>query len=106
MSPSVSGNAWGQPDGASDVDFNVNPVIGGPTVHPFLWEHGKMLDLVAGAPPGMFGGTFGIAAWLNDSEVALTLIVLDDTTFNVTGNICGLLATLAGVVAVIVTVPV
>ena len=47
-----------------------------------------------------------LTAWVNVSEVALVLMVFDDTTFNVTGNICGLLATVAGVVAVIVTVPV
>src|SRR5271169_6570710 len=53
-------NQNGQIAGTSDVDFNVNPVTGGPTVHPFLWEHGKMLDLVTDAAPGVFGGTYGI----------------------------------------------
>jgi hypothetical protein len=64
-------NQKGQIAGSSDVDFNVNPVTGGPTVHPFLWENAEMLDLVAGAPPGMFGGTFGIATWLNDKGQVL-----------------------------------
>lgn len=76
-------NREGQVAGASDVDFNVNPVTGGPTVHPFLWEHGKMLDLVAGAPPGMFGGTFGMAAWLNErGQVLGTMNLTGDTTWH------------------------
>jgi uncharacterized membrane protein len=76
-------NQKGQVAGASDVDFNVNPVTGGPTVHPFLWEHGRMIDLVAGAPPGMFGGTYGIAAWLNERGQALgTMNLTGDTTWH------------------------
>ena len=51
------------------------------------------------------GGT-PLAAWVNVIELELTLIVFDETTFNVTGKVCGLLATLAGVVEVMVTVPV
>jgi probable HAF family extracellular repeat protein len=76
-------NQRGQVAGASDVDFSVNPVTGGPTVHPFLWEHGKMIDLVAGAPAGMFGGTFGIAAWLNErGQVLGTMNLTGDTTWH------------------------
>lgn len=76
-------NQKGQVAGASDVDFSVSPVTGGPTVHPFLWEHGKMLDLIAGAPPGMFGGTFGIAAWLNErGQVVGTMNLTGDTTWH------------------------
>ena len=76
-------NQKGQVAGTSDVDFNVNPVTGGPTVHPFLWEHGKMLDLVADAPPEMFGGTFGIAAWLNErGQVLGTMNLAGDTTWH------------------------
>ena len=76
-------NRKGQVAGTSDVDFNVNPVTGGPTVHPFLWEDGKMLDLVAGAPPEMFGGTFGIAAWLNErGQVLGTMNLTGDTTWH------------------------
>ncbi len=76
-------NENGQVAGASDVDFNVNPGTGGPTVHPFLWENGKMLDLVAGAPSGMFGGTFGIAAWLNErGQVLGTMNLTGDTTWH------------------------
>jgi len=76
-------NQKGQVAGASDVDFNVNPLTGGPTVHPFLWEHGQMFDLVAGAPPGMFGGTFGIAVWLNESgQVLGTMNLTGDKTWH------------------------
>ncbi len=76
-------NQSGQVAGTSDVDFNVNTVTGGPTVHPFLWENGKMLDLVAGAPPEMFGGTFGIAAWLNErGQVLGTMNLTGDTTWH------------------------
>jgi len=76
-------NENGQVAGASDVDFNVNPGTGGPTVHPFLWQQGKMVDLVAGAPPEMFGGTFGIAAWLNErGQVLGTMNLTGDTTWH------------------------
>jgi probable HAF family extracellular repeat protein len=76
-------NKSGQVAGSSDVDFNVNPMTGGPTVHPFLWEQGKMLDLVAGAAPEMFGGTFGIAAWLNErGQVLGTMNLTGDTTWH------------------------
>jgi probable HAF family extracellular repeat protein len=76
-------NRQGQVAGTSDVDSFINPVTGGPTVHPFLWEHGKMIDLVADAPEGMFGGTFGIAAWLNDKgQVLGTMNLTGDTTWH------------------------
>ena len=76
-------NQNGQVAGASDVDFNVNPATGGPTVHPFVWENGKMVDLVAGAPAGTFGGTFGIAAWLNErGQVLGTMNLTGDTTWH------------------------
>jgi probable HAF family extracellular repeat protein len=75
-------NDDGQVAGTSDVDYNVNPVTGGPTVHPFLWQHGEMIDLVAAAPEGMFGGTYGIAAWLNDKgQVLGTMNLPGDTTW-------------------------
>jgi uncharacterized membrane protein len=75
-------NEEGQVAGTSDVDYNVNPVTGGPTVHPFLWQHGEMIDLVAAAPEGMFGGTYGIAAWLNDKgQVLGTMNLPGDTTW-------------------------
>src|SRR5271157_440290 len=75
-------NEEGQVAGTSDVDYNVNPVTGGPTVHPFLWQHGAMIDLVASAPEGMFGGTYGIAAWLNNKgQVLGTMNLPGDTTW-------------------------
>lgn len=76
-------NRKGQVAGTSDVDFNVNPVTDGPTVHPFLWEDGKMIDLVAGVPSGMFGGTLGVAAWLNErGQVLGTMNLTGDTTWH------------------------
>jgi probable HAF family extracellular repeat protein len=76
-------NQQGQVAGTSDVDSIINPVTGGPTVHPFLWQHGKMIDLVADAPEGMFGGSFGIAAWLNDKgQVLGTMNLTGDTTWH------------------------
>ena len=76
-------NESGQIAGTSDVDFNVNPVTGGPTVHPFLWEHGSMHDLMTDAAPGMFGGTYGISAWLNQrGQVIGTMNMTGDTTWH------------------------
>ena len=76
-------NESGQIAGTSDVDFIVNPVTGGPTVHPFLWEHGSMHDLIADAAPGMFGGTYGISAWLNKrGQVIGTMNLTGDTTWH------------------------
>jgi hypothetical protein len=43
---------------------------------------------------------------VNDSELAETLSVVVGVIFNVTAIVCGVLVTVAGAVAVIVTVPV
>jgi len=76
-------NERGQVAGASDVDFASNVVTGGPTVHPFLWHHGKMIDLVAHAPAGMFGGTYGSVSALNDrGQVAGTMYLTGDLTWH------------------------
>jgi probable HAF family extracellular repeat protein len=76
-------NEQGQVAGSSDVDSLQNPVTGGPTVHPFLWEHGRMHDLIADAPRRMFGGTYGIAAWLNErGQVLGTMNLRGDTTWH------------------------
>jgi probable HAF family extracellular repeat protein len=76
-------NDRGEIAGASDVDYNINPVTKGPTVHPFVWRDGKMLDLVADAPPGMFGGTYGIASALNNrGQVTGTMNLTGDTTWH------------------------
>jgi hypothetical protein len=53
--------------------------------------------LLSGVPPD--------AAWLNESEVGDTPSVAVAVTFKVTPTLCGLLATFAGFVAIIVTVP-
>ena len=53
-------NDRGQIGGWSFTNTTVNPTTGIPTVAPFLWEKGKMLDL------GNLGGTFGVANALNN----------------------------------------
>lgn len=76
-------NGRGQVAGASDVDFASNVVTGGPTVHPFLWQQGKMIDLVAHAPAGMFGGSYGSVSGLNDTgQVAGTMYLTGDLTWH------------------------
>jgi len=80
-------NDFGQIAGASDVDFNsnVNQVEnpGGPTIHPFLWECGKMRDLIADAPANLFGGTYGIVSSLNDAgQVTGLMNLADDATWH------------------------
>ena len=52
-------NESGQVAGMSYTSFNPNPATGIPTIAPFLWEKGEMIDL------GGFGGTSGGAGWLN-----------------------------------------
>jgi probable HAF family extracellular repeat protein len=75
-------NDRGQVAGTSDVDSIRNPVTGLPTVHPFVWERGRMHDLIADAPRGMFGGTYGIAAWINErGQVLGTMNLAGDTTW-------------------------
>jgi len=52
-------NERGQIAGQSYISSTPNLATGVPTVDPFLWDNGKMIDL------GGFGGTFGGAGWLN-----------------------------------------
>ncbi len=56
--------------GASDVDYETHATVenpdGGPTIHPFVWHDGVLHDLIADAPAGMFGGTYGTVTGLND----------------------------------------
>jgi len=63
-------NDYEQIAGVSDVDSDSHPNQvenpGGPTVHPVLWQWGTMRDLIADAPPGLFGGTYGIVSSLNN----------------------------------------
>jgi probable HAF family extracellular repeat protein len=53
-------NDLGQIIGASYTNSTVNPSTGYPTIDPYLWQHGHMIDL------GTLGGHFGFANWIND----------------------------------------
>jgi probable HAF family extracellular repeat protein len=53
-------NERGQVAGASLTNSTPNPITGFPTVHPFLWEDGTMVDL------GSLGGTLGFPNALNN----------------------------------------
>ena len=53
-------NERGQIAGGSYVNTTPNPDTGLPTMDPFLWENGKMIDL------GSFGGAFGLPNYLNN----------------------------------------
>jgi probable HAF family extracellular repeat protein len=53
-------NERGQIAGQSYTSYNPNPATGIPTIDPFIWESGNMVDV------GSFGGTIGGASWLNN----------------------------------------
>ena len=53
-------NERGQIAGISFTNSTPNPTTGFPTLAPFLWQNGKMLDL------GTLGGSFGVSAHLNN----------------------------------------
>jgi probable HAF family extracellular repeat protein len=53
-------NEGGQIAGLSYTNTTPNPVTGLPQVDPFLWDHGKMIDI------GTFGGAFGQPNFLNN----------------------------------------
>jgi probable HAF family extracellular repeat protein len=52
-------NDLGQIAGDSYTNTTANPITGVPTLDPFIWQNGRMLDL------GTLGGTFGYPNWLN-----------------------------------------
>jgi probable HAF family extracellular repeat protein len=56
----VEMNERSQVVACSDTNSTINPVTGSPTIDPFLWENGTMIDL------GTLGGTSGCAIYLNN----------------------------------------
>jgi probable HAF family extracellular repeat protein len=56
----VEMNERSQVVACSDTNSTINPVTGSPTIDPFLWENGAMIDL------GTLGGTSGCAIYLNN----------------------------------------
>jgi probable HAF family extracellular repeat protein len=58
-------NERGQVIGCSYANSTPNPTTGIPTIEPFLWENGKMIDL------GTFGGTLGEAISINEAGWAV-----------------------------------
>jgi len=53
-------NERGQIAGVSYINLTPNPVTGIPTVNPFFWDRGTMVDI------GSFGGAFGQPSFLNN----------------------------------------
>ncbi|MHA6203481.1 hypothetical protein ACXU4B_03540 [Dyella soli] len=87
----VTINQRGQVTGFSYTDATPNPVTGVPTIHPFLWDHGKMQDLgsLGGtqAYPGPLyipGGsdTSGGVVLNGDGDVAGTSMMVGDTSWH------------------------
>jgi probable HAF family extracellular repeat protein len=53
-------NQRGQIMGESFTSFTANPSTGVPTLDPFFWENGKMVDI------GTLGGTIAAPNWMNN----------------------------------------
>jgi probable HAF family extracellular repeat protein len=63
--------------GASYINFTPNPTTGVPTIDPFLWKNGEMLDL------GTLGGTNGFAQCTNNrAQVTGQSNLSGDLTFH------------------------
>ncbi|HEU5403450.1 MAG TPA: hypothetical protein VFU86_18995 [Terriglobales bacterium] len=63
------GMVWGN----STTSTTLNPDTGLPTFDPFLWDHGKMIDL------GTLGGTFGFAQCTNSRHQIIGASSLAET---------------------------
>jgi probable HAF family extracellular repeat protein len=75
-------NERAQVAGFSYTNAVPNPTTGIPTVHPFVWEDGRMVDY------GTLGGTFGGTNWFNDRGqfVAGSLLAGDQSGHPVLGE--------------------
>jgi probable HAF family extracellular repeat protein len=74
-------NKRGQVAGVSYTNFMPNPVTQLPTLNPFVWEDGRMVDL------GTLGGIFGFANGLNSrGQVIGVSSVADDPAACFTGT--------------------
>ena len=68
-------NEHGQVAGQSTVNSIASPTTGVPTVDPFFWDGGKMVDV------GNFGGTFSFVSGLNDrGQMTGTMTLPGDLT--------------------------
>jgi probable HAF family extracellular repeat protein len=68
-------NNHGEVAGVSYTDWTPNDTTGIPTLHPFLWENGQMLDL------GSLGGAFSVVNGLNDRGDVVGFMTLPGDEF-------------------------
>ncbi len=70
-------NESGQIAGHSYTNSTANPTTGIPTIDPFFWENGIMVDI------GSLGGTIGFPSWVNGrGQVVGTSNLAGDQTFH------------------------